>query len=92
MNHTVSDCIGVRQPGKRRDHCVGVNPAIGQLQIVACENRQRAIEHAQPERTRAGIGDKDTHADNDTCGLDRVAQRGRSSDLDPASTFGSSRS
>ncbi len=79
VHHAVSDCIGVRQPGKRLDDCVWVNAAIGQVQIMARENRQRTIDYAQPERTRAGIDDKDMQANNDTsAALQKRSGRGPS--------------
>ncbi len=66
VNHAVPDGIGLRQASERLPHRTPVNPAIRHLQIMAPENRQAAIEHSQPQRTRPRIHDQNTQTSNDT--------------------------
>ena len=66
VNDPVPNRIGLRQSDQRLPHRVLVNSAIWQLQVTAAEDQQPVIEHAQPQRTRAGIHDQDTQANNDT--------------------------
>jgi hypothetical protein len=57
VNHPVPNRIGLRQSDQRLPHGVWVNSTVWQLQVTAPEDQQPVIEHAQPQRTRAGIHD-----------------------------------
>ena len=66
MHDAVANRIGCRQAVQRDAHGRLVDTAIGQVQIVARENRTLFIEQAQLQRTRACVHDQDAQAINDT--------------------------